>query len=298
MPTHLRSLVPVVGRVWILGAPQDARAQADPSNFLFSAGQTVGPIFEGWWRNPDGSYGMYFGYINRNYVEEVHIPIGPNNRFTPAVPDRGQPTFFYPRVHRRLFSVTVPGDWGDKELVWHLTVRDETHRAVGWLQPEWEIADPSGGGPTASEGEVVNQPPTLVVDAPRTITLPNTLSLAVTVSDDGLPEPRERGSRGRNILPTFERDPDAPTVPVNVPQLQASNRRRPSRIEIGRVTTTWTVWRGPVSVAVESDGEPQDGHAPLTATFTKPGEYLLRVQASDGRLTTVQDITVTVNGPR
>ena len=56
MPTHLRSLVPVVGLVWILGAPQDARAQADPSNFLFNSGQTVGPIFEGWWRNPDGSY--------------------------------------------------------------------------------------------------------------------------------------------------------------------------------------------------------------------------------------------------
>ena len=298
MPAHLRSLVPVVGLVFILGAPQEARAQADPANFLFSSGQTVGPIFEGWFRNPDGSYEMRFGYINRNYVEEVHIPIGPNNRFTPAAPDRGQPTFFYPRVNRRLFSVTVPGDWGDKELVWHLTVRDQTHRAVGWLQPEWEIADRSGGGPTAGEGEVVNQPPTLVVDAPRTLTLPNTLSLAVTVSDDGLPEPRERGSRGRNILPTFERDPHAPTVPVNVPQLQASNRRRPSRVEVGRVTTTFTVWRGPVSVVVESDGEPQDGNAPMTATFTQPGEYLLRVRASDGRLTTVQDITVTVNGPR
>ncbi len=149
MPTLLRSLVPVVGLVWILGAPQDARAQADPSNFLFNSGQTVGPIFEGWWRNPDGSYEMYFGYINRNYVEEVRIPIGPNNRFTPGAPDRGQPTFFYPRVNHRLFSVTVPGDWGDKELVWHLTVRDQTHRAVGWLQAEWEIADPAGGGPTA-----------------------------------------------------------------------------------------------------------------------------------------------------
>ena len=299
MPTHLRSLVPVVGLVWILGAPQDARTQADPSNFLFNSGQTVGPIFEGWSRNPDGSYEMHFGYINRNYVEEVHIPIGPNNRFTPAAPDRGQPTFFYPRVNHRLFSVTIPGDWGDKELVWHLTVRDQTHRAVGWLQAEWEIADPAGGGPTAGEGEVVNQPPTLVVNAPRTITLPNTLSLAVTVSDDGLPEPPEEGSGGggRNILPTFERDPDGPTVPVNVPQLQASKRPRPSRVPIDRVTTTWTVWRGPVSVAVESDGEAQDGNAPMTATFTKPGEYLLRVRASDGRLTTVQDITVTVNGP-
>ena len=300
MPTHLRALVPAVVLVFSLGTPQNARTQADPSNFLFNSGQTVGPIFEGWTRNPDGSYEMHFGYINRNYVEELQIPIGPNNRFTPAAADRGQPTFFYPRVNRSLFSVTVPADWGDKELVWHLTVRDQTHRAVGWLQAEWEIADRSGVGPAAGEGEVVNQPPTLAVAALRTITLPNTLSLAVIVNDDGLPEPPEAGAGGggRDILPTFEPDPDGPTVPVNVPQLQASNRRRPSRVPVDLVTTTWTVWRGPVSVAVESDGEPKDGNAQMTATFTKPGEYLLRVQASDGRLTAVQDITVTVNGRR
>ena len=33
----------------------------------------------------------------------------------------------------------VPRDWGKKEVVWTLTLRGKTERAVGWLQPEWEI---------------------------------------------------------------------------------------------------------------------------------------------------------------
>lgn len=293
MPTHLRALVPAVVLVFSLGTPQNARTQADPSNFLFNSGQTVGPIFEGWTRNPDGSYEMHFGYINRNYVEELQIPIGPNNRFTPAAADRGQPTFFYPRVNRSLFSVTVPADWGDKELVWHLTVRDQTHRAVGWLQAEWEIADRSGVGPAAGEGEVVNQPPTLVVDAAWTAPLSGTLTMTATVSDDGLPEPRER-RRGRVTLPTFEDNPDGPTLPLNVPQILSANRSRPTRTTVEQVNVTWTQWYGPTGVTLEAESEPQDGVMTVTATFEAPGKYVFRVQASDGPETVTEDITVTV----
>ena len=32
----------------------------------YSRGQNVAPVFEGWERNPDGSYNMVFGYLNRN----------------------------------------------------------------------------------------------------------------------------------------------------------------------------------------------------------------------------------------
>ena len=37
------------------------------------------PYFEGWEHNPDGTYSMVFGYLNRNYEEEIDIPVGPNN---------------------------------------------------------------------------------------------------------------------------------------------------------------------------------------------------------------------------
>ena len=43
----------------------------------YARGQNVAPAFEGWEQNPDGSYNFVFGYLNRNYEEEVDIPIGP-----------------------------------------------------------------------------------------------------------------------------------------------------------------------------------------------------------------------------
>ena len=36
-------------------------------------------MFEGWEENPDGSFNIVFGYLNRNYEEELNIPVGPSN---------------------------------------------------------------------------------------------------------------------------------------------------------------------------------------------------------------------------
>ena len=54
-------------------------------------GQGVAPVYEGFNVNPDGSFNMWFGYMNRNYEEELDIPVGSDNNFQPGV-DRGQPT--------------------------------------------------------------------------------------------------------------------------------------------------------------------------------------------------------------
>ena len=59
---------------------------------------------------------MVFGYLNRNWEEEPHVPIGPDNTFSPGPADRGQPTHFYPRRQMYVFKVQVSADWGDKEL--------------------------------------------------------------------------------------------------------------------------------------------------------------------------------------
>ena len=296
MSTPVRCLVVIVCSVSILGASEPVQAQADPQNFMFSSGQTVQPFFEGWAHNPDGSYEMHFGYFNRNYVEETHVPIGPDNRMTPDASDQGQPTLFYPHVNHRVFSVTIPADWGNKELIWQVTVRNETYRAVGWLQAEWEIeAHGRGRSYVATEVTTENQAPTLVVESARTVTLPGTLTMTATVSDDGLPESRGPGGRAaRAVLPTFEPDPDGPTLPVNVPQLDTRNRQRPSRVTVEGVDVTWTQWRGPTGVRLESPGDSEDGVATVTANFETLGDYLFRVQASDGLETVTEDITVTV----
>src|SRR5271163_841823 len=79
------------------------------------SGQSVAPVYEGYDVNPDGSFNMWFGYMNRNYEEELEIPVGDANKFE-AGPnssfDRGQPTHFAIRRHKDVFKVAVPKDFG------------------------------------------------------------------------------------------------------------------------------------------------------------------------------------------
>src|SRR5215469_18235563 len=95
-----------------------ARAQ---TRFSYSKGQSVSPAYEGWMPNQDGSFTLYYGYMNTNWLEEFDIPVGPENSIEPGGPDQGQPTHFYPRRSPFLFTVTVPKDFGGKELIWTLT---------------------------------------------------------------------------------------------------------------------------------------------------------------------------------
>jgi len=289
------------------------------NNFQYLRGQSVQPVFEGWSKAPDGSFTMHFGYLNRNYVERPIIPVGPANQVTPGGPDRGQPAFFYNRLQRNVFSVTVPRNWGPKaEVVWTLTHHGKTERAVGWLQPEW-IIEPfggaSGGGRTDPD-RARNEPPTIAIDRVQPLRLGAsaeqsvaavTVNLATTVSDDGLPKPG--GGRGRGRPATGQDSPslrDGITPPVNVPELYTYDTPggppivapRPKVPRPPGLAVSWTVWRGPADVSFEPVwSQPADGRTTTTATFTRAGEYVLRASAGDGQRTTTGYVMVTVTHP-
>jgi hypothetical protein len=289
---RLRRFVPAVSLVTlaIVALPAPAAAQADgllSGNIKYNSGQSVQPIFEGWTKNADGSYQFHFGYLNRNHAEEVQIPLGNDNKMEPGTADRGQPTYFYTRFNRQLFSVTVPGDWGaKKELVWTLTAHGRSERAVAWLRPDWEIAPPGMGT------DEKNKPPTLTLAGAPRIALPATLSITATVTDDGLPPQRSgRGRGSANRPPAFDNSEFKATTPVNVPQVE-----RPVRSKVNdRVQVEWYVWRGPAAVSFDPAlGGADAGKVVATATFTKPGEYVLRARAFDPASYTVQEIKVVV----
>ncbi len=239
----------------------------------YATGQNVAPAFEGWEQNPDGTYSFFFGYLNRNYEEQVDIPIGQNNTIEPGG-DRGQPTHFYPRRQRFVFKVTVPKEWDKQQrVVWTLTSHGRTDQAKGWLQPEWELSDAVivenlGGGVPDPE----NKPPSVTVDAIETITLPNTATLTASATDDGLPKPYRRTTG--NVATNKE-------------------SRRPQGVQI-----KWIQYRGPGKVTFTPDISPVIHGQPVTLTskmsFSVPGTYVLRVTASDGQLFTSRDVTVTV----
>ena len=85
---------------------------------------------------------MWFGYMNRNFEEELDVPAGADNKFEPGPADRGQPTHFDTRRHKDVFRVVVPKDFGDtNKLVWTVTVRGK--RGVDYRHVEPRLADRS-----------------------------------------------------------------------------------------------------------------------------------------------------------
>ena len=301
MQRNVRRTTATASLLLVLGAyeagAQPRGVQSVPefsSDILFNSGQSVQPIFEGWTKNADGSYQFHFGYLNRNHVEEVHVPVGAGNSLQPEGPDRGQPTYFYPRFNRMLFSVKVPADFGKRELVWTLSVHGRTERAIGWLKAEWEIDAGAGatGMPTGEQRQ--NVAPTVSVASAATAALPGPLQLTARVTDDGLPPVRKRVGGTSENPPAFHvPEGGAPSAPVNVPQLRRSRPRLPG------LSVSWRVWRGPGAVAFEPEAVAvKDGQAATSATFKVPGEYVLQAVASDSAASTPFDVKIIVTAPR
>jgi hypothetical protein len=205
MNTPAKSAVAAIALAMVAAIAVVSSAGQLGSQIPYSTGQNVAPVFEGWERNPDGSFTMVFGYMNRNYSERPEIPVGPNNSFSPEPIDRGQPTHFYPRRQQFMFRVRVPANFAKQQLVWTLTRAGKTEKAVGKLDLEWEISqvvysqNRRGLGSDATVAEP-NKPPTIAVDgaAQRQATVGVPLTLAVNASDDGFPKPPPQpAARGR-----------------------------------------------------------------------------------------------------
>lgn len=293
MTSRTKTSVSALALLVTIGTAAWANAQV-----RWERGQNVAPVFEGWERNPDGTFNMVFGYMNRNYSEIPHIPLGPKNWFEPGPEDRGQPARFYTRRQMFVFKVQVPADWGDQDLVWTLTHQGRTDKAYGSLWPVWEIDSGvlRANRGMGSKGVIPdNQHPTITLPSgdSLTVTLPDTLTLIAVVSDDGSPGPRP------------------PTEEPSDPRLAAARRaraRKPSptsqAVVSARVAAetglavTWTLYRGPGTVTFDPVSTPvaggRGGEAVTTVSFTEAGSYVLRGYADDSILTTAFDVAVTV----
>jgi hypothetical protein len=233
-----------------------AASQAQlPLEPIRDVGQGVTAAYEGWYRNADGSITLLIGYFNRNKKEALDIPIGPNNRIEPGGPDRGQPTHFLPRRQWGVFTITVPADFGDKKIVWTLTANGRTTSIPMGLHRDYQVEPfkdaAMGNTPPvlrlAPKGPALQGPPRGLA-ATLTATLPEALTLPAWVSDEATVEPGAR----------------RPTGPP--------------------VTITWSLYRGPGPVVFDEAKprvDPTDGKTAAKATFTVPGEYILRAQVND-----------------
>lgn len=296
-------------------SPDIARAQTP-----FLRGQSVQPVYEGWEKNPDGTIAMVFGYMNRNFQEEPHVPIGPNNFFEPGPQDRGQPTHFDTRRQSFVLRVTLPADWGTRELVWTVNHNGRTNTAIGSLATNWAIdegtwrANRGAGisGRTAAE-YVGNKPPSVQISGETSlkVRVGEAVTLTAAASDDGRPgprpqQPRRSGGEGGATAKVVLSNPDLPTVGGNHSGA-ASGTGGPTDQNIVQVSmayqtglaVTWRHYRGggkvtfePRAVAVTADGK-----ATTTVRFSEPGTHVIRAVADDSTYTTGADVTVTVSAP-
>ena len=208
-------------------------------------GQGVSPVYEGFDTNPDGSFNMWFGYMNRNYEEEPDIPVGAANSFQPGPADRGQPTHFAIRRHKDIFKVTVPKDFVDQTLTWTLSAHGQTAQVVGTLNRVWMIDRKYTTRGANINNPYSNTPPEVNVSPMEgVIGKSDSLSLEVTATDDGRPV-----RNGKSV----------------------------------GLTMDWVKYRGPGNVTFQpARSIIENGKARVTAGFSEPGDYVLQLVVDDG----------------
>ncbi len=255
------------------GPSLEAQIQAVNPQIRAAKGQNVSPIFEGWFKAPDGSTWVSFGYYNRNTEEVVSVPVGPANRVEPGPADQGQPTRFLPGRQHGVFTARVPQDRPKTEVTWTLTVYGQALSIPGNLDPNFYIEpfkELGGSYPGNAPPTLRLEPAAVAVQGPtgttitRSTTVAKPLALDVWVADDGLPPPlppaRGRGRGGAGTDGGRGRGAEGP-----------------------RLSVTWTQFRGTGSATFAQATPPlEQGKASTSVTFSDPGEYMLRVLASDG----------------
>ncbi len=222
-------------------------------------GASITPAYEGWYENTDGTFTLLVGYFNRNKNEPIDIPVGPNNRIEPGPTDQGQPTHFQVGRQWGVFVVKVPKDFGTKTLTWYVTANGETQSIPLSLRKGYTIEPFEEKGMlnrppefTFGTKKVTGPPTDIAATLTGTVGQPVAISLSVTE-----PKEQKKGS---------ERAQGRGAAAGVIGSVSFHKFRGPGAIKFDPARTT-----------VKAQGET----VTTNATFSVPGEYLLRVQGND-----------------
>ena len=269
------------------------------SQSIRERGSSVTGAYEGWFYGKDGATYALVGYFNRNTKQEFDIPIGPNNRIEPGGPDQGQPTHFNPGRQWGGFVVKLPRDLSNKRLTWTIVANGFTnaitlHTQADYIVEPYEDAANKNTPPKIkfdAAGQVFTGPPvgsaaklTAAVGAP--------VALTAWVTDEGpkinIPEPGRGRGRGRGGEPAAGRGAEPAAGRGGDAAAQAPGRGRGAAgaefFAPPRLSVNWSKFRGPGDVKFDSVRptiNEQDGKVTTNATFSAPGEYVLRLESND-----------------
>jgi hypothetical protein len=202
---------------------------------------------------------MLIGYYNRNLKETLDIPVGPNNRVEPGGPDQGQPTHFEIGRQWGVFVVKVPKDFGSKAVTWTIVSNGETQAIPFTLNKGYPISP-------FKELGMGNQPPVLAFSqgGAKVTGPPTAVASSVT------------GTVNQPVaISVWVEDPKAPEAEAPAAAFMSAAKV---------ATVSFHKFRGPGKVTFDKARIPVDQQGAMistSATFSAPGEYLLRVQAND-----------------
>ena len=275
---------------FLVFASVSSYAQQPPASraltILPPRGLPIIPVMEGWYENDDGTVTISFGYHNKNTQGEIVIALGENNRIEPAEFDGLQPTYFDRARHTGVFAVTMPASMRDEGIWWHVkTGENQIYKVPGRASSEAYQLDrrprPQGSvSPLVwfeADGERSQGPGGIVTELADPVRAGAPVTLTVHASDPSARDPndprfQEPVSLWANwavhqgpAAVTFTRH-ESTAIPPPPPPSQFPPGRRPPPRE-----------PGPQDVTL-ADGA---GTANVYATFTEPGEYLLRIRVDN-----------------
>lgn len=214
-------------------------------------GQSVIPLYDGWFQNEDGTKTICFSYLNMNTEESFDVPVGEQNQlvgandFVVLLPTHFDPL---PLEYRHVFcaySVTVPESFGETdEIWWQLTTNGEELRVPGKVIPPYIMDEPSSAGRGG-------------------------LAPLISFSLDG------EGARGRRGIISEQVQAARVGQPL---ELQAWIQHPGEEVWVG-----WAHHSGPGKVSFD-DREytmASNQSTSVEVTFSEPGDYVIRLQSID-----------------
>ena len=295
-PIKLLAVAAFVG--WAMAAPRGAQVSRAPLVLepLGARGEAIFPALEGWGPDKNGDTLILLGYYNRNKTQELTVPVGPDNRIEPGGPDYGQPTYFYAGRQHGVFAIKVPKDFGTQKLTWTLTANGQTSSISFWLNPAYWVnffKHPANGNEPPivkllRDGPAMTGPPAGVA---QTLSGSAGKPVPLTVWAADVPTQISEGEEAlavRNRASAAARGNQDAVAIING-QVIGGARAGSAASTPPDITVNWRKHRGPGDVTFAKPSTPLVTkrnptvflEATTAATFSVPGEYVIRAQVND-----------------